>query len=169
VILLTAEAQAIRFRVNEVRSTGLPAGGMRGIKLNGDRVVSANIVREGVALWTVSEAGLAKSSPLTEYPLQGRAGSGVVTMKLTLGDRLAAATIANMNDLVIVLMQDGKFRVVKFQDSPHGQRALKGDFIKNLRKNDRVRALMQIVRRPEQVVSQPETGSAESSNGQEPG
>ncbi|HVO44256.1 MAG TPA: DNA gyrase C-terminal beta-propeller domain-containing protein, partial [Aggregatilineales bacterium] len=31
IVLVTAEAQAIRFKVNEVRATGLPAGGMRGI------------------------------------------------------------------------------------------------------------------------------------------
>jgi len=157
VMMITAEGQAIRFKVNEVRPTGLPAGGMRGIRLtNGDRVVSAGVVRENAALWTITETGIAKSSPLAEYPLQGRAGAGVTTMKLTLGDRLATSSIATLNDLVIILTLRGRFKVVRFSDAPHGARTLKGDYsgIKLLQ-HDRVYAVTQIVRRPE--VAKPPT------------
>jgi DNA gyrase subunit A len=154
VMLVTSEAQAIRFRVSDVRPTGLPAGGMRGIKLaESDKVVGFNVVREGASLWTVSEASLAKSTPLTDYPLQGRAGAGVVTMKLNLGDRLAAATIANLSDLVIVLTEKGKFRVVRFGDAPQGGRALKGDYVNmRLNKTDRIGGVTQVVRRPERIA-----------------
>lgn len=157
VVLITADAQAIRFKVAEVRPTGLPAGGMRGIKLStGDKVVSANVARSGTAVWTVTESGIAKSSPLAEYPLQGRAGTGVVTMKLTLGDRVAASTIATMNDLVIILTARGRFKVARFADAPHGTRPLKGDFTGiKLTHHDRVNGITQIVRRPERVVMPP--------------
>ncbi len=156
-ILVTAEAQAIRFKLAEVRPTGLPAGGMRGIRLtNGDKVVSAVLALEGGALWTVTEGGTAKSSPLVEYPLQGRAGAGVVTMRLMLGDRIAAATIGTLNDLVIVLTAHGRFRVVKFRDAPHGKRDLKGDLVGiRMNKSDRVYAVMQIIQRPEALSAAP--------------
>ena len=73
VLLSSAEGQVIRFRVAEVRPTGLPAGGMRGMnmKLSGDRIVSACLAREGNAVYSITEAGMAKSSPLAEYPLAG--------------------------------------------------------------------------------------------------
>ncbi len=150
VLLTTADAQSIRFRVSEVRPTGLPAGGMRGIRLSedGDRVISAQVIRDGNAVWTITESGIAKSSPLADYPLQGRAGSGVTTMKLMLGERLAASTIATLDDLVVILTMRGKFKVVKFRAAPHGSRNSKGDYVISLGKTDRVQAVTQIVQRP---------------------
>jgi DNA gyrase subunit A len=150
VLLTTAEAQAIRFRVAEVRPTGLPAGGMRGIKLGerGDRAVGANVIRDGNAVWTITEGGIAKSTPIEEYPLQGRAGSGVTTMKLMLGERLAATTIATLDDLVVILTQRGKFKVVKFRAAPHTARNSKGDYVISLGKTDRVGGVTQIIQRP---------------------
>jgi DNA gyrase subunit A len=155
-ILVTAEAQAIRFKLSEVRPTGLSAGGMRGIRLSeSDSVVSAQIAREGGALWTVTESGAAKSSPLTEYPVQGRGGVGGLTMRLMLGDRIAAAIVGTMLDLVIVLTVQGRFRVVKFRDAPHGRRDLKGDLVGiRMNRSDKVYAVMQIVQRPEPSPSE---------------
>lgn len=140
---------------------------MRGIRLtNGDKVVSAGLALEGGALWTVTESGAAKSSPLVEYPLQGRAGAGVVTMRLMLGDRIAAATIGTLNDLVIVLTAQGRFRVVKFRDAPHGKRDLKGDLVGiRMNKSDRVYAVMQIIQRPEALSAAPPDNRNGASDG----
>jgi hypothetical protein len=86
---------------------------------------------------------------LAEYPLQGRAGSGVTTMKLGMGERIATATIATMNDLVVIVTLRGKFKVMKFSGAPHVPRNAKGDFVGlSLTKSDRVRTVMQIVQRP---------------------
>ncbi len=150
VLLTTAEAQAIRFRVSEVRPTGLPAGGMRGIRLgaHGDRVVGANVIHDGNAVWTITESAIAKSTPIAEYPLQGRAGSGVTTMKLMLGERLAATAVATLDDLVVILTMRGKFKVVKFQAASHGARNSRGDYVMSLGKTDRVIGVTQIIQRP---------------------
>ncbi|MFN7209211.1 MAG: DNA gyrase subunit A [Aggregatilineales bacterium] len=162
-ILVTAEAQSIRFRLSEVRPMGLAAGGVRGIRLGeGDRVVSGQIVRPEGALWTVTEGGAAKSSPLTEYPVQGRGGAGTPTMRLMLGDRIAAALIGTAADLVIVLTAQGRFRVVKFRDAPHGRRDLNGDLIGiRLSRGDKVYAVMQIVARPEASAQESPNGASE--------
>ncbi len=161
-ILVTAQAQAIRFRLSEVRPMGLAAGGVRGIRLNeGDRVVSGQIVRSEGALWTVTEGGAAKSSPMAEYPVQGRGGAGALTMRLMLGDRIAAAIIGTPTDLVIVLTAQGRFRVVKFRDAPHGRRDLKGDLIGiRMQRGDRVYAVMQIVQRPEALPLESPNGAS---------
>jgi DNA gyrase subunit A len=166
VLLFTSEAASIRFKVSEVRATGLPAGGMRGIRLaEGDRVVAAALARDGGAAWTVTEGGLAKSSPLADFPLQGRAGAGVAAMKLPLGERLAAATISTMNDLVIVIARSGRFRVGRFRDVPHGRRDVNPDLCGiRLTKTDRVETVTQIVRRPE-AAAVAEAPSPNGANG----
>ena len=151
-ILITAEGQAIRFKMAEVRPTGLPAGGMRGIKLSkSDMVVTAMLSKEGENVWVISELGVAKSTPLVEYPVQGRAGAGVITAKLNLGDRLSAgAMVVTLDDPVVILTQRGKFKFVKARTAPHGSRSSKGDLVGiNLLKNDKVVSITQIVQRPE--------------------
>jgi len=165
VLLVTSEAMAIRFKVAEVRPTGLQAGGMRGIRLtNGDKVIDALVPRLGNAVYTITMGGIAKSSPLVEYPLQGRAGGGTKTQLLSLGDRVAAGTIATLNDLVIVLTSKRRFRVLKFKGAPHGPLKLKGDLVYGLNKNDYVRTVMRIIQRPE-PIERPESAAPDTSNG----
>lgn len=111
VVLVTAQAQAIRFSEDDVRPTGLSAGGMRGIKLIGqkDRVVGAAIAVEGQYVWSISDDGIAKISPMDEFPTQGRAGSGVIIQRLQ-GDsvEVAAATIGRQDDNIVVLSTKNK-------------------------------------------------------------
>jgi DNA gyrase subunit A len=169
IALITSEAQTIRFRVNEVRPTGLPAGGMRGIRLQeSDKVVAAALLRDGTEIWTISEQGIAKSSPIADYPLQGRAGVGVSGMKLGLGDRLAAGLIGSPSDLVIILTERRKFRVQKFRAAPSGGRAIKGDFVISLSKTDRVKALTQIIHRPTPTPKAESPDASPSENGASP-
>lgn len=99
---------------------------------------------------------------MTEYPVQGRGGAGTPTMRLMLGDRIAAALIGTAADLVIVLTAQGRFRVVKFRDAPHGRRDLNGDLIGiRLSRGDKVYAVMQIVPRPEALAQESPNGASE--------
>ncbi len=92
VMLVTRAGQAIRFREEEVRPMGLPAGGVAGIKLQEiesterrraeeDRVVALVVVRPKEDLAVVAEDGRGKRTPLSEYPTQGRYGKGVITAR----------------------------------------------------------------------------------------
>ncbi|MGQ9889606.1 MAG: DNA gyrase subunit A [Aggregatilineales bacterium] len=106
ILLATAQGQAIRFGEDDVRPTGLPAGGVRGIKLapQRDRVVGAAVVVEDQYVWSITDSGIAKISPVIEYPAQGRAGSGVINMRLPKDSReVAAAVIGRQDDRVVVL------------------------------------------------------------------
>ncbi len=132
VILATAQAQAIRFKETDVRPTGLGAGGMRGVKLgeNGDHVVGASVALEGQVVWTITGDGIAKSTPLTEYPLQGRAGMGVVTMKVTgHSGTLAAATTGSLDELILVLTTKNRAKPMKIGQALQAKRAGKGDYV----------------------------------------
>ncbi|MEO8608872.1 MAG: DNA gyrase subunit A [Chloroflexota bacterium] len=111
IILVTAQGQAIRFSENDVRPTGLPAGGMRGIKLGegSDHIIGTMIAVENQYVWSITDDGIGKISPVSEFPAQGRAGSGVIAMRLPKGStELAAATIGRQDDNIVALTSKGK-------------------------------------------------------------
>ena len=96
VILVSAQGQSIRFGEEEVRSMGLAAGGVGGMKLRKkDRIVYAGVVDPDGELLTITATGFGKRSPLAEYSVQGRNGGGIVTHKITdkTGEVVAALVI----------------------------------------------------------------------------
>lgn len=85
--LITEMGQAIRFAESDVRQMGRTAAGVAGMKLaKGDRIVSADILKEGDKdreILIVTEYGFGKSTPAKEYKTQKRSGSGIKTAKVT--------------------------------------------------------------------------------------
>ncbi len=132
IVLVTAQGQAIRFEVEQVRPTGLGAGGMRAVKLSGphDRVVGASLADERARVWVCTDTGVAKSTPVSEYPTQGRGGQGVVTIKLPKDAQgLAAATVGRLDDALVVVTNKGKAKYMRISLAPQGGRNTKGDYI----------------------------------------
>jgi DNA gyrase subunit A len=163
-VLVTETGQAIRFKVGEVRPTGLPAGGMRGIKLadTGDSVIGGGIPRADSVLWTISRGGVAKCTLIGEYPLQGRAGGGVIAMKLPHvaqadgliaskePDLLASAVIAGLDDALVIRTARGKYKAVFAKTAPLVARAKGGTNVIGtlLTRTDRVIGVTRIAPRP---------------------
>lgn len=87
IILATKAGQAIRFREKDVRQMGRTAAGVRGMKLRSDdEAIGMDIVspnNKNVEFLTVGANGLGKCTPLNEYKVQGRGGSGVKTTEVT--------------------------------------------------------------------------------------
>lgn len=140
VILTTMHGQAIRFKESDVRPTGMGAGGMRGIKLGmeekpiaggllrqADHVVGASIASDDLVLWTITDSGFAKYTPLNEYPVQGRAGSGVIAMKLPNDAGIAAAVTGAPTDEIIILTSKSRPKQVKLAHAPLAKRSGKGE------------------------------------------
>ena len=159
IILASSQGQTIRFQENDVRPTGLPAGGMRGIKLAAqrDRVVGAVAAVENQYLWTITDDGVAKISPISEYPTQGRAGSGVINMRMPKESReVAAVTIGRQDDNIIVLTTKNKakyMRVALAAKVPRGRAG--GDYVISMRgTNESVAAVanyQELIAAPEPV------------------
>ena len=158
ILLFTAQGQAIRFKEEDVRPTGLPAGGMRGIKLLGqrDRVVGALIAIPNQHVWNITDDGVAKSSPIDEYPTQGRAGQGVITMRLPAGSNaLAAAAIGRLDDNVIVLTNKNKAKYMRIglaERVPRGRKG--GDYVISMRQSEQVIAVVTYQGRIEPVAEE---------------
>jgi DNA gyrase subunit A len=87
IMMVTADGQSIRMDESKVRAMGRAAKGVRGIKLKStDEVVGMEVVGEDhdhADLLVISQHGLGKRTPLKEYKIQGRGGSGIRTMAVT--------------------------------------------------------------------------------------
>ena len=88
VLITTTMGQSIRFSEKDVRDMGRAAGGVTGIKLSkgNDSVVGSVIVpksAKNIDLLVVSDKGYGKRTKTSEYKTQSRAGSGILTYKVT--------------------------------------------------------------------------------------
>jgi DNA gyrase subunit A len=85
VLLVTKEGQAIRFNSDEVRSMGRASYGVTGIKLDKtDEVVSLEVLDNPKStILTITQKGYGKRSPIEDYRLTGRAGKGVINLKVS--------------------------------------------------------------------------------------
>jgi len=145
VILSTAQGQAIRFSESDVRPTGMGAGGMRGIKLQpDDHVVGAFVVIPDQYVWSMTDDGVAQISPIANYPSQGRAGSGVIGMRLPSSSRaLAATTIGRQDDNIVALTNRKKAFYMRLGRAPQVPRGKAGgDFIISMREKEQVIAVI---------------------------
>jgi DNA gyrase subunit A len=159
VVLATYQGQAIRFKVSDVRPTGLGAGGMRAIKLMGqrDRVIGGGIVDEQVNLWVCTDTGVAKSTPIDEYPTQGRAGSGVITMKLPKdAGGLTAATVGGLDDHIVLVTNKGKPKYMRISAAPQAGRNTKGDYVISMGAKEVAERVVKLIDRIEVPDAPPE-------------
>jgi len=141
VLLVSAKGKAICFEEDEVRSMGLPAGGVMGIKLEDDedRVVSLAIAQARSDLFVVTEDGNAKRTSLSEYPIQGRYGQGVITIRTSDPDeRLAGGCVLQSRDPVILVTEKGAAKTTLAKNAPRKSRATIGESVIALRKQDKV-------------------------------
>ncbi|MCS6846207.1 MAG: DNA topoisomerase 4 subunit A [Candidatus Roseilinea sp.] len=130
-MLFTQQGMAIRFKQDEVRPMGLPAGGVVGIKLaEGDLVMSLGIADESnkaldVVIGTTD--GRAKRVAFKEYPVQGRAGKGVITAKLAKDATVADAVIAAPDDTIVYVTFKNNAKSLKAKNLTRRGRPAGGD------------------------------------------
>ncbi|MEK6871473.1 MAG: DNA gyrase subunit A [Nanoarchaeota archaeon] len=105
VMMITKKGQAIRFNSNEVRDMGRASYGVTGIKLNtDDAVVSIEIVEDkNASILTITEKGYGKRSSIQDYRLTGRAGKGVINLKVNekTGDVVTSITVGEKDTFVV--------------------------------------------------------------------
>lgn len=84
IMLVTKKGMAIRFREEDIRSTGRSAMGMRGIRLDsGDELIGMQKLSQGGYLLLVSEKGYGKLTATEEFKPQNRGGKGLHCYRIT--------------------------------------------------------------------------------------
>ena len=107
ILLATREGRALRFSEDKVRAMGRTARGVKGIGLREKDEVVACETFPGDApatLITVCERGYGKRTAVAEYPIKGRGGYGVITIKTTErnGKVIGCRLVSDEEDLMLI-------------------------------------------------------------------
>jgi DNA gyrase subunit A len=97
--MVTADGMSIRFKEEEVRSMGLVAAGVNGIKLKADDfVIGSDVVKDGLFSICVTGNGKLWKIPTEELVIQGRYGQGTIMVRLATGEQLIGSCIVDPGD-----------------------------------------------------------------------
>ncbi len=107
ILLFSSSGKAVRFNEEKVRAMGRTACGVRGIRLEKDQqVVSLIVASEGDVL-TVTENGYGKRTPISEYPLHGRGGQGVISIQTSDRNGSVVGAVQVVDEDEIMMITDG--------------------------------------------------------------
>ena len=108
-IIATRNGYAIRFNEKDVRSMGRNASGVRAIRLReDDYAVCLDIAVEEEKFLVISENGIGKRTPLSEYKVQNRGGMGLITYKVTeKTGKVVGATVCKFDDEMMLINSNG--------------------------------------------------------------
>ena len=151
IVLITAEAQSIRFEETQLRNQGRATRGVRGIKLKSksDEVVAIEIVNEEATLLTAGTNGLGKRTCFSDYRVQSRGGSGIIAMKTK---RIAGVISVSNTDEIMMFTKNGQAVRSPIKDVRISGRATSGVKLVNLGDKDKLIGISKVVATEEEEV-----------------
>ena len=155
VVLVSKEGQSIRFEETDVRPMGRSARGVAGMRLdNQDEVIGMAIVdsdSQKEQLLTVTQNGYGKRTLMEEYRVQGRGGSGIMTMKITdkNGPIVAVRQVSDEDELILA-SDKGKVIRTRVAEISEVGRVAQGVRLINLEDGEQVAAVARIVERDDE-------------------
>jgi len=149
ILLTTEKGQAIRFKESQVRSMGRGATGIRAIRLRSDRVAGFDIINvekganKDTQVLVIMANGFGKRTPLKEYKIQNRGGSGIKTAKITqkTGGLVSSRVVLQETELFALSAKGQVIRTALAHVRMTG-RAAQGVRIINLKSGDRLSAVV---------------------------
>ena len=147
VMIVTHNGQSIRFHETDVRDRSRTAGGVRAIRLKGeDYIVSADIADDDATMLVVGENGYGKRTKISDYRVQGRGGSGILTMNCTAKTgKIVGSHKVDDKDKLLVLTTKGKGIRMKVKDIRLVGRVAQGVKLINLQEGDTVASIARLV------------------------
>ncbi len=108
IMLLSDAGKAIRFPESTIRSLSRSSRGVRGMRLaDGQRIIALLVVDQGAVL-TVTANGYGKRTLLDDYPLRGRGGQGVISIKTSARNgQVIGATQVTDDDQIMLITNAG--------------------------------------------------------------
>lgn len=146
-ILITRQGLSIRFAEKAARDRSRAAGGVKAITLKGDDVlIGADVIRPGATLLVVGANGFGKRTELDEYRVQGRGGSGILTMNVTeKTGEIVGAEVVEDDDRLILLTTNGKGIRVRVKEIRLVKRIAQGVKLIDLAGKDQVASIARLV------------------------
>jgi len=147
-LYVSRKGQACRFMEASVRPMGRQTSGVIAMRLNGDdEVLAMEVVRPNADLLVVTDAGFGKRTPLEQYPLKGRGGKGVLTVRIV--ERrgyLAGALAVQEEDDIFLITDNGQIIRTRVKEVRRAGRATQSVRIMRLGQTGRVAAVAPVVK-----------------------
>jgi len=150
VVLVSRNGQAIRFKVENLRTASRTSGGVRGIRLIDDYVVGMGIVFPDAYVLTVTEKGFGKLTPVRNYPVHHRGGRGVRAYRVSpmTGNLVASRLVSAQGSLVMLSARGNVVNIPMAQISVQG-RGGRGARLMGLAEDDSVVSVTWVFRQDE--------------------
>jgi DNA gyrase subunit A len=150
-VMVSKSGHAVRFREKLARPMGRGTAGVKGMNVadKDNEVLSLDVVdskdRQGELL-VVTDNGYGKRTSISEYPIKGRGGKGVLTAKLTAKKGgLAGARVVREGQELLFISQSGMVQRTAVSGISRMGRPTQGVRVMNLKKGDRVSAVALVV------------------------
>jgi len=148
VMIATARGQACRFNERELRPMGRATHGVIGIRLKDkkDSVVAMTVVEITGSLFTMTENGYGKRSPIDEYRMTHRGSTGVRTIVTNQrnGNVVFVSQVTDDNELIITTEQGMTVRIPVRDIREQGRNTM-GVRIMRLNEGDKVVSVTQVL------------------------
>ena len=148
IVIATRDGQSIRFDESDVREMGRNATGVRVIKLaKDDAVISADVVSKDAknpTLFVMGSKGYGKKTKLSEYKVQNRGGSGILTMNVTdkTGPLMGARVVTDDVEEIVAMSKKSQVIRVNLGEIPTLGRSTQGVRVMKLRDGDSLASLI---------------------------
>ena len=127
VILGNSNGKSIRFNESDVRSSGRKSSGVKGMNVDGGKVISMAIPNQYTHLLSISSRGTGKLTPIESYRLIKRGGKGVKTIKITpKTGKLVEVLPLNGNEELMMITTKGKIIRLKVEQVAISSRNTQG-------------------------------------------
>jgi len=144
-LLISAEGQSIRFHATDdaLRPMGRATSGVLGMRFNsGDELLSMDVAREGMYVLVSTARGYAKRTEMSEYPVQGRGGKGVLTIQYDRRrGKLVGALILDLDAEVYAITSGGGVIRTTAKEVRKAKRQTMGVRLMNLSEGDSLVAI----------------------------
>lgn len=144
IVLITRNAQSIRFAETQLRDQGRATRGVRGIKLksDSDEVVAIEIVNPEATLLAAGANGLGKRTSFDDYRQQSRGGTGIIAMKT---EKIAGVLSVVDTDEIMMFTKNGQAVRSPIKDVRISGRATSGVKLINLSNEDTLIGISKVV------------------------
>ena len=139
-MLFSRHGRAVRFPEPQVSVVGRVAQGVKGMGLrDGDEVVGLVVVKRESMVLCITESGVGKRSPVSDFPLHNRGGLGLAAMPSSAkGGHLAAALEVLDDDNVMLVSASGDMTPAAAADIALRARSAAGEQVVRLAPGDRL-------------------------------
>ncbi|WP_218566624.1 DNA gyrase subunit A [Vallicoccus soli] len=157
-VLVSRKGMSVRFTGNDeaLRPMGRATSGVKGMGFRpGDELLAMEVVRPGTSLFTVTDGGYAKRTPVEEYRVQGRGGLGVQAARLSddRGSLVGALVVGEGDEVLAIKAQGGVTRSAVSEVKPTGRATMGVTFVR-LAAGDSVVAIARNAETAPEVVAE---------------